>query len=93
VWGETRGQTELGVLAGGGWGWTPGGPGGQGAPRENRSIPGDGAWECCWEDAHDCFKVALVLLTSLASAGRSRSRLRAEGATRVLGVVVVGGGA
>lgn len=36
-----------------------GGMGGQGgeAPRENERIPGNRSWECCGEDAQDCFKV------------------------------------
>lgn len=39
------------------------GLGGRGSPRENESSPGDRAWEGCSEDAHDCFKVPLYIVT------------------------------
>lgn len=43
--------------------------GGQGAPCENESIPGDCAWEGCSEDAHDCFKVPLYTGNESGSGG------------------------
>ena len=60
LWGEREGKQSwmyCGGWFGGGGGWEPGGGRGGAAPCENESVSGDCAWEGCWEDAHDCFKV------------------------------------